>query len=99
VKVWNEQSQLFQTIEAYSSSEVKFIYGLCFLPGANDNLDRSQVSCGLVRVQPGRRHIQEIPHPERCSTLFRRLEQNDWRKRANHNACQKGIRVCPEQIR
>lgn len=68
VKVWNEQCQLLQTIEAHSSSEVKFIYGLCFLAGADDNLDRSRlVTCGedgFVRVfNLAGDNIQEIPHP------------------------------------
>ena len=68
IKVWNEGGQLLQTIEAHTSSEVKFIYGLCFIPGAENNLDESRmVSCGedgFVRVfNLAGDCLQAIPHP------------------------------------
>jgi len=68
VKIWNAKGQLVQRIDAATSSEVKFLYGLCFLPGAGGNLDRSRlVTCGedgMVRVFDFKGDcVQTIPHP------------------------------------
>ena len=68
IRIWNATGTLLKTVEAHSASEVKFIYGLCFIPGAGGDLDRSRiVSCGedgFVRVfNFGGDCLQAIPHP------------------------------------
>ena len=73
VKVWSEDGEPVQTIEAATGSEVKFLYGLCFIPGGNPlsasvDLDASRlITCGedgFVRIFSSTGHmLQELGHP------------------------------------
>lgn len=73
VKVWSEEGDAIQTIEAAVASEVKFLYGVCFLPGGNPlsasvDLESSRlVTCGedgFVRIfSVTGRLLQELGHP------------------------------------
>jgi hypothetical protein len=72
IKIWNSSGTLLQTIHAATTSEVKFLYGLCFISGGGgagpSNLDRSRlISCGeagMVRIFDFKGDcIQTLPHP------------------------------------
>lgn len=73
VKVWTADGQLVQTIDAATNSEVKFLYGLCFISSdhplsAGVDLDRTRLVTsgedGYVRVfDAAGKLVQELIHP------------------------------------
>lgn len=68
VKIWSNEGELVQTLEAVKEAEVKFIYGLCYIPGPNGSVDDSRLlTCGedgFVRLFDfSGRLLQSFVHP------------------------------------
>ena len=61
IKVWSRDGEELQCIQAHTSSEVKFIYGLALIPATEE-----LVSCGddgQVKVWRGGECVQVLRHP------------------------------------